>query len=53
MPVLLHIHGGGLVSGTPEAGYAAAVRAGAGRISGTVISVDYRLAPVASLSGRD
>jgi acetyl esterase/lipase len=46
MPVLLHIHGGGLVSGTPEVGYAAAIRA-VQIYQCTVISVDYRLAPEA------
>jgi len=44
VPVLLHLHGGGLVSGTPDSEMPA-VTALADRVGCAVVSVDYRLAP--------
>lgn len=44
VPVLLHLHGGGLVSGGPDSEMPA-VAALADRVGCAVVSVDYRLAP--------
>ena len=44
LPVFLHIHGGGLVLGSPEIRHASSIHI-ARRFECLVVSVDYRLAP--------
>jgi acetyl esterase/lipase len=50
LPVFLHIHGGGLILGTPELNHASSINI-ANSYQAVVISVDYRLAPETPFPG--